>query len=73
MKHITPTLPSHIDPLALHKLIDTIATEILHNYSVHFALDACDLQPTSRAASLAATAAVSAPAILAIAGKYRQK
>ena len=59
MKHITPTLTSHIDLVAIHQLVHTIANKILHDPRIEFRLDACELQPTTRVASLAATAAVS--------------
>ena len=42
----------------IKELIETIAEELLSNPAVKDALTACDLQPTTRAAGLAAASAV---------------
>jgi len=49
-------LPEHIDEQAVEKLITAMARSIERRYI--FQMDACNLLPTSRAARLAAEAAV---------------
>jgi len=49
-------LPEHIDEKAVEKLITAMARSIERRYI--WQMDACNLQPTSRAARLAAEAAV---------------
>jgi len=54
-------LPDHITESNIEKLISSIAASLFYGNTeepVGWALDACDLQPTTRAAHLAAEAAV---------------
>ncbi len=51
-------LPEHIDPDNIERLTEVIADKILQDAVVLQALDLCNLDPTTRAARLAAHAAV---------------
>jgi hypothetical protein len=51
-------LPERIDAAAVDNLIDAIQDQLRDNPGIQDALDACNLQPTRRAAWLAASSAV---------------
>ncbi len=51
-------LPEHIAPGDVENLIDALAEDLAHDPVIRDALEACHLQPTSRANWLAAQAAV---------------
>jgi len=52
------TLPDHVSEAAYHALVETIAGAIQSDVLITDAMDNASLQPTSRAAILAAQAAV---------------
>lgn len=54
----TQDLPEHVKEEAVEELIDELANYLLQAPGLKPALEACELQPTTRAAGLAARAAV---------------
>lgn len=54
----TSVIPQHIDPIDVENLAATLAVLITEDPEMAGALEICNLQPTSRAAHLAANAAV---------------
>lgn len=51
-------LPAHIDPADVENLVATLAAALADDPVIRDALEACNLQPTSRAGWLASQAAV---------------
>lgn len=56
--HWAGILPDHIDQADVENLISTIESELEDNPAIQDALNACNLQPTTRASWLAAASAV---------------
>lgn len=57
---INSLLPEHIEEHAVETLVSVIHERIMDDPEIKDALEACNMQPTNRAATLAAMSAVNA-------------